>query len=88
MTTVMLVPMFVALGMAAGALHFASLARGTRELVCGESAWAPIALLLLRFVVTGTLLYVAARLGALALIAALAGWLVARSWRLHAEAVQ
>ncbi len=76
--------LFALLGYGAGMIHFASLAQGVRRLVDGGPAWQAPALLLLRFAISAAVMIAAARSGTLPLIAALGGWLLARTLRLRA----
>jgi hypothetical protein len=76
--------LFALLGYGAGLIHFASLAHGVRRLVEGGRSWQAPALLLLRFAVSAAVMVAAARSGTLPLIAALGGWLLARTLRLRA----
>jgi hypothetical protein len=69
---------FLALGFLAGMLHFHLLQRQALMLVQGVSAWRCVLLHLLRFALMVIALFAAANKGALALLAALAGTLLAR----------
>lgn len=73
------------LGFLTGALHFASLATSVRAVRDGRPSWRVAALLPLRLVLSGSVLAIAAYAGLAPLAAALAGWMLARAWRLRAE---
>jgi F1F0 ATPase subunit 2 len=68
----------LAVGMLAGAWHFMSL-RWNWPLFASGKAAAALALQLARFTLTGALLLMLAHLGALALLAGMAGILLARA---------
>ncbi|MGB8423443.1 ATP synthase subunit I [Paraburkholderia sp.] len=75
--------MGLALGTLAGAWHFMSL-RWNWPLFAEGRAAAALALQLARFALTGALLFLLAHVGALALLAGMAGFLLARAivmWR-------
>jgi len=71
-------------GLAAGAWHFVSLRWNTRLFMSGKVWHAPV-LQAGRLFVTATVLYGLARLGAIALLAGMAGFLVARHLALRHE---
>lgn len=76
---------FALLGLGAGWLHFAGLARNVAQLTGGlDSIGRTLALAFLRFGVSATVMLAAVQFGAATLIAALAGWLLARTLRLRA----
>jgi|GEM_PF-4110863 len=77
--------LYAVAGFVAGALFFSSLARNLRGLVDGGPVWQLAGGVVWRFGVTGTVLVLAARTGAAALLAAFAGWMLARAWRLRVE---
>lgn len=85
MSNALLTALFLPLGFAVGALHFANLAANLRLLATGGSAWRAGGLLLLRFGLSAGLLVAAVQFGAWPLIGALAGWLAARFWRQRVE---
>ncbi|MFL9913747.1 N-ATPase subunit AtpR [Paraburkholderia sp. RL17-337-BIB-A] len=68
----------LALGSLAGAWHFMSLRWNWPLFVEGRAA-AALALQLARFALTGVLLFLLAHVGALALLAGMAGFLLARA---------
>jgi F1F0 ATPase subunit 2 len=70
--------MGLALGTLAGAWHFMSL-RWNWPLFAEGRAAAALALQLARFALTGALLFMLAHVGALALLAGMAGFLLARA---------
>lgn len=70
--------MGLALGTLAGAWHFMSL-RWNWPLFAEGRAAAALALQLARFALTGALLFLLAHVGALALLAGMAGFLLARA---------
>jgi len=71
---------FLALGAAVGAVHFTLLARDA-ELLLGETRmWRLLGLRGARLLLSGAMLLLAARCGAMSLLAALAGLLAARHW--------
>ncbi|NMM00182.1 hypothetical protein HHL24_19840 [Paraburkholderia sp. RP-4-7] len=70
--------MGLALGTLAGAWHFMSL-RWNWPLFAEGRAAAALALQLARFALTGALLFMLAHVGALALLAGMAGFLLART---------
>jgi len=77
---------FAVLGGGAGWLHFAALARNVALLTGTGEASIPrtLGLAALRFAISGAVLFAAAQYGAGALLAALGGWLLARTLRLRA----
>lgn len=78
-----LLAVFAALGLLLGALHFAGLRWNSRLFTNGAPLWQPVLLQLLRLALTAAALLLCARFGALALLAALAGLLLARAWWLR-----
>ena len=72
-------------GFAVGLAYFASLRRCAALLVAGSGWAAPLALTLGRFAAAGVFLVFAARLGGVALLAALAGFLAARALSLRLD---
>lgn len=72
-------------GLAFGLVYFASLKRSVTLFVVGKDWLGPLALTLGRIGVAVTLLYVAARLGAVSLLAVFIGFLMARALALRAE---
>jgi F1F0 ATPase subunit 2 len=79
--------MGLALGTLAGAWHFVSL-RWNWPLFADGRAAAALALQLARFALTGALLFLLAHLGALALLAGMAGFLFARAIAMRRHGVQ
>lgn len=73
---------FLALGITIGAAHFAMLARDAGLLLGGAPIWRMLCLRGSRFLLTGAMLLLAARCGAVPLLATLAGLLLARRWAL------
>lgn len=72
-------------GVLVGMAYFAALRRFATLMVTGSGWRGPVALTLARFAGAGLFLYLAARLGAAPLLAALAGFLVARALSLRLE---
>jgi F1F0 ATPase subunit 2 len=70
--------LFGALGVALGAAYFGGLYWNVRLLAAGGGGPWPVALVGLRFALAAVVLWLAARHGASALLAAFAGFLVAR----------
>lgn len=73
---------FLVLGLSAGAVHFALVARDAGRVVRRGAVWPMLLLRVGRMALIAVLLYVAARSGAVPLLAAAAGVLVARQWAL------
>jgi F1F0 ATPase subunit 2 len=72
-------------GLALGLVYFASLRRSVTMFVGGKSWLGPVALTLGRMGAAVALLYLAAKLGAASLFAALIGFLMARALALRTE---
>lgn len=73
---------FIALGAAAGSLHYFAIMLDARQLVSGGSAVSIIGRRIGRFIMSGGLFVLAACSGPLPLIAAVAGFLAQRQWAL------
>jgi hypothetical protein len=73
---------FLVLGLSAGAVHFALVARDADVVVRRGALWPILLLRIGRMALIAVLLYLAARSGALPLLAAAGGVFVARQWAL------
>ncbi|WP_454887504.1 N-ATPase subunit AtpR [Sphingomonas oryzagri] len=77
--TIATILLFLLLGMAAGALHLAAIARDADWVVRGGPAWTAIGIRIGRMALTALVLLLAARMGWPMLLAVATGWMTARS---------